>query len=204
MRFAAALLIAATLAGMAGAQTRNPRGTDRWRDLVIAEDAGKVDRLGEAWRASLAEARKAHGAELKRLGALVDPGAGRGGPPPAPGLYACRVVKLGSQGGIGLAFVAYPNFRCRVSLSPGGDLRLAKLTGSQRVEGLIFPDRPGRYVLVGSEGLDHDAAPGYGRSRVTDMVGVVERLGPDRWRLATPFPYAEADLELLDLRRLGN
>lgn len=165
-------------------------------------DAAKIERLDEAWRAALADARREHAGELRRLGALADPKAGlRGRPQPSPDVYRCRTIKLGSGGG--LPYVAYPYFRCRVDLSPGGDLSLAKITGSQRQVGQVCPvagrleDR--RTLFLGGMGLGSDAAPAYGAGRDTDVAGVIERIGPRRWRMVTPWPAFESKLDVLEL-----
>lgn len=165
-------------------------------------DASKIERLDAAWRAALSDARRAHGAELRGLGALVDPKAGlKGRPQPSPGLYRCRTIKLGSDDG--LDYVAYPYFRCRVALSPGGDLTLAKITGSQRQVGQVCPvagrleDR--RTLFLGGMGLGSDPAPAYGAGRDTDVAGIIERIGPKRWRMVTPWPAFESKLDVLEL-----
>jgi hypothetical protein len=130
-------------------------------------------------------------------------------------VYRCRTVKLGTPGGPAahsLDFVGYPFFRCRVDLSPGGELTLAKQTGSQRVTGQLYPQRDddgrdtGRYVFLGAQawGDTEASAPGYGQSVERDQIGVVERLGPDRYRLVLPWPRQESVLDLMVLERVGN
>ncbi len=193
----------------------SPRAEEvTWGDLAKPDDVRRYERLDEAWREALAEARVEHAAELKALGPLADPGAGLPRPHPAPGLYRCRVIKIGSQslngGGSTLAYVAYPGFRCRVDLTPGGDLTLAKQTGSQRSTGQLFPERdPGgadtdRLVFLGSQawGSDEPSAPGYGRDPERDQIGVFERIGENRYRLALPWPRQESKLDLLELTPL--
>ena len=182
-----------------------------WGDLAKPEDIRRYERLDAAWREALAEARVEHAAELATLGPLANPKAGLPRPHPAPGRYRCRVVKLGSPGGT-LAFVSYPGFRCRVDLTPGGDLTLAKQTGSQRTTGQLYPERDAggadtdRLVYLGSQawGSDEPSAPGYGRDPERDQIGVLERIGPDRYRLALPWPRQESKLDLLELERVGN
>lgn len=166
------------------------------------QDAVKIERLDEAWRAALADARRDHAGEVRRLGALADPKAGlKGRPQPSPGVYRCRTIKLGSDGG--LPYVAYPYFRCRVELSPGGDLTLAKITGSQRQVGQVCPVagrlENRRALFLGGMGLGSDPAPAYGVRRDTDVAGVIERIGPKRWRMVTPWPAFESKLDVLEL-----
>ncbi|MDQ8029321.1 MAG: DUF4893 domain-containing protein [Brevundimonas sp.] len=178
-------------------------GTDSWREVVSAEDAGNLGRLDQAWRLGRAEAEdKGFASEVEALGPLVDPMAGQAGRlQPAPGTYRCRTIKLGSKAGNTLAYVAYPFFRCSVELTPGGDLILTKTTGSQRTRGLLYPDTDNRLVFVGAQawGDDERTFPTYGQQTVRDQVGVFERIGAERWRLVIPWPRLESKLEILEL-----
>lgn len=179
--------------------------TDDWRQVASAADASLLGRLDQAWRMARAEAEDAGFAdEVERLGALVDPNAGLAGRlQPAPGTYRCRTIKLGRRTeGQGLAYVAYPYFRCTVELTPGGDLFLTKATGSQRTQGLLYPDTDRRLVYVGAQAWGDEAHfPRYGQTRERDQVGVFERIGDQRWRLVLPWPKQESKLELLEVVR---
>jgi len=178
-----------------------PQATDKWRDYAKPADVDRLSRLTGAWGSSLAKARDTgHGAELARLGALVDPKAATlANPHPGPGAYRCRTVKLG--GGVG--FVTYPWFKCEIELTPGGDLILRKLTGSQRQEGMFYPDTDRRLVYLGGQawGADEARASRYGDVVQRDQIGVLERIGDQRWRLAMPWSRTESDLDLLELAR---
>lgn len=180
-------------------------GAANWREVVSAADASNLGRLDQAWRLGRAEAEdKGFASEVESLGPLVDPMAGQSGRlQPAPGTYRCRTIKLGSKSEGGLAYLAYPFFRCTVELSPGGDLILTKTTGSQRTRGLLYPDTDNRLVFVGAQawGLDETGYPAYGQQPERDQVGVFERIGPERWRLVIPWPRVESKLEILELVR---
>ena len=180
-------------------------GTDDWRRVASAADASLLGRLDQAWRLGRAEAEDAGFAtQVERLGALVDPNAGLAGRlQPAPGTYRCRTIKLGRRGeGQGLAYVAYPFFACSIALTPGGDLLLTKTTGSQRTQGLLYPDTDRRLVYVGAQAWGDEADfPRYGQTTERDQVGAFERIGDQRWRLVLPWPKQEAKLELLEIVR---
>lgn len=180
-------------------------GAANWREVVSAADASNLGRLDQAWRLARAEAEdKGFASEVEALGPLVDPMAGQSGRlQPAPGTYRCRTIKLGSKSEGGLAYLAYPFFRCTVELSPGGDLILTKTTGSQRTRGLLYPDTDNRLVFVGAQawGLDETGYPAYGQQPERDQVGVFERIGAERWRLVIPWPRVESKLEILELVR---
>lgn len=178
-------------------------GTDNWRQIVSAADASNLSRLDQAWRLARAEADdKGFADEVAALGPLVDPAAAQSGRlQPAPGTYRCRTIKLGTKGEVGLAYNAYPFFRCSVELTPGGDLILTKTTGSQRTRGLLYPDTDRRLVFIGAQawGMDETSFPRYRQQPVRDQVGVLERIGPNRWRMVVPWPRVESKLEILEL-----
>ena len=180
-------------------------GSADWRTVVSATDAANLGRLDQAWRMARAEAEdKGFATQVEALGPLVDPNAGQTGKlQPPPGTYRCRTIKLGSQDGAGLAYTAYPFFRCTIELTPGGDLVLTKTTGSQRTRGLLYPDTDRRLIFVGAQawGMDETTFPRYGEQRIRDQVGVFERIGPNRWRLVIPWPKVDSKLEIIELVR---
>lgn len=180
-------------------------GTDDWRQVVKAADASALGRLDQAWRLGRAEAEdRGFSDEVEALGPLVDPNAGQAGRlQPGPGTYRCRTIKMGTRTeGQGLAYIAYPFFRCTVEMSPGGDLVLTKGTGSQRSRGLLYPDTDRRLVFVGAQAWgDETTYPAYGQTRERDQVGAFERIGANRWRLVIPWPKQEAKIEILELVR---
>ena len=121
-------------------------------------------------------------------------------PPDIPtGDYACRTIKVGMAHPGLLGFVAYPSFRCRVGIE-GGRLSFAKLTGSQRPQGRFFADRDERLVFLGTMQLgDEQRSHRYGVDRDRDMIGALERIGPQRWRLVLPQPAFESLLDVIEL-----
>lgn len=178
-------------------------GTADWRQVASAADASNLGRLDQAWRLGRAEAEdKGFASQVEALGALVDPNAGQTGRlQPAPGTYRCRTIKLGSNRPGGIGYLEYPWFRCTIELSPGGDLILTKTTGSQRTRGLLYPDTDRRLVFVGAQamGMDETTFPRYGQQPIRDQVGVFERIGSSRWRLAIPWPKVDSKIEILEL-----
>lgn len=171
-------------------------------------DAERVERLDDAWRAALSDAR-AGGArqDIQNLGAVAEPRLNLNQPQPTPGRYQCRTIKIGAASPSGLPLIAYGWFRCKITLTPGGDLILRKTTGSQRPVGLICPidgpdeRRATRFVGVLELG-DEARTPRYGAEADRDLIGQVERTGNQRWRVAFPWPPAESKLDILELRRL--
>ena len=89
--------------------------------------------------------------------------------------------------------------------SRGGLLdRFAKLTGSQRQVGVIFPGDALRQVFLGTLVLgDETRAMQYGRDAERNVAGFVERIGPRRWRMLMPRPHFESQIDVLELVPIG-
>lgn len=172
-----------------------------WRGVITASDRDRYQRRDAAWTLAMQQARRQPGSgDLSALGDLIVPGAARPSVTPPVGAYRCRTIKLGSQGGEeGLGYVVYGWFACRIEQTAGG-LKFSKLTGSQRPSGLLYPENDRHMVFLGSMALASEpAARTYGRRPDRDMVGVIERIGEQRWRLAIPWPANESNLDLIEL-----
>jgi hypothetical protein len=174
---------------------------DDWRGVITPADRDRYQRRAAAWTLALEQARRQPASgDLTARGPLIDPAPARPGVAPPPGAYRCRTVKLGSQGDEGgLGYVVYGWFACRIEQTPAG-LKLVKRTGSQRPAGLLFPENDREMVFLGSMALASEpTARSYGQRPERDMVGVLERVGEARWRLVTPWPATESNLDLLEL-----
>ena len=171
-----------------------------WRDIATDHDRERVRKWRTAWVRALAEARAAgHGGEIAREGVLLEPDAALKPAAPPPGDYRCRVVKVGSQGQKMLDYVAYPAFDCRISAGSGA-MDFVKLTGSQRPIGRLFADSDRRLIFLGTMQLgDERGILRYGHDRQRDMIGLFERIGERRWRLAFPYPAFESTLDVIEL-----
>jgi hypothetical protein len=171
-----------------------------WRAVATESDRARL----REWRTAFVDALRAarasgHSAEVAREGVLLDPDAALGESAIPNGNYACRVIKLGAKAEGMLDYVSYPPFSCRISQA--GQLQdFAKLTGSQRPVGSIFPADPLREVFLGTLVLgDESRALQYGRDTERDMAGYVERIGPNRWRLILPHPHFESVMNVMEL-----
>lgn len=186
---AAAFLLPAPAAAQDGAN---------WRKVATAADRKRLREWRKAWMAALAGARRSGegAAALAADPELFAPDRALTRPLPPDGDYSCRTVKLGRRGEVGLPYVAYPWFRCRVF-----DGRLAKVDGSQRLGGRFHDDTDARAVLLGTLVLGDERKPiAYGRDGGRDMAGLVERIGEARWRVVFPYPAYESLLDVLELR----
>lgn len=171
-----------------------------WRDIATRDDRVRLREWREAWMRGLAQARgSGHAAEVAGEGALLDPDAAIDWKDPAPGEYACRMIKVGGKTPGMLDYVTYPAFNCRIR-DEGGLMSFAKLNGSQRPIGLLLPMQRDRMVFLGTLQLgDESRSLEYGRDRDRDMAGVIERIGDNRWRLFFPYPHFESTVDVLEL-----
>lgn len=200
------LAIAAAILALPGCtQLRGPseviaQPARDWRAIVTASDRDRLRDWRSSFVAALRSARAGgHSADVAREGALLDPDAALGGGPIPNGTYRCRVIKLGAKSDGFLSYIAYPAFACRIKRDR--ELQdFAKLTGSQRQVGSIFPGDALRQVFLGTLVLgDETRAMRYGRDTERDVAGYVERIGPNRWRLIMPRPHFESQMDVMEL-----
>jgi hypothetical protein len=174
--------------------------TTDWRAAATDADRERLHDWRGTFVSALAQAR-AGGYErmIASEGALLHPDAALGGGPIPNGAYRCRVIKLGAKTPGMLNYVAYPAFACRVGQEH--DFQgFAKLTGSQRPVGLIFPGDALRQVFLGTLMLgDEVRAMQYGNDPDRDLAAFVERIGPARWRMVFPRPAFESTLDVIEL-----
>lgn len=172
-----------------------------WRGIITADDRIRYDNRNEAWSTAVAQANSQPGSgNLASLSYLLQ--ADTVSEPIAlmAGHYRCRTIKLGSQGGNdGLGYVVYGWFSCHIEDTPQG-LRFVKLTGSQRPQGILYPEGTGRMVFLGGLAVGaEDIAPAYNTRPERDVVGVIEQIGPNHWRMVMPWPRFESVADILEL-----
>lgn len=176
------------------------RPASDWRSVATESDRERLREWRSTFVSALEQARSAgHSADIAGEGALLDPDSAIPGGRIPNGMYRCRVIKVGAKSEALLDYVAYPYFSCRVSQE--GDLQgFAKLTGSQRHVGLIFPGDEVRQVFLGTLVLgDEDRARQYGSDTERDVAAWVEQIGPERWRMVMPQPHFESRLDVMEL-----
>ncbi|MCA1749464.1 MAG: DUF4893 domain-containing protein [Sphingomonadales bacterium] len=204
-----ALLAAASLSGCAYTTgvTGTPAGADpeqllptEWHAIATRDDRVRLAGWRSGFNEALGDAAAAgFASEIAAHGDLLQPDAALGDPRPPAGFYRCRFIKLGAQDRGLLSYIEYPWFRCRIE-DRGATLRLTKLTGSQRPTGTIYPDNRLRMVFLGVLELgDETRAHVYGRDANRDMIGQLERIGDDRWRIVFPRPRFESLTDVMEL-----
>jgi hypothetical protein len=160
-----------------------------WRSEASAEDGIRIDRLGAAWAAALANARKAgFGRRLAQEGRLLDPAPGLARPAPTPGPYACRAILIGASGTGARAYSAGRSGFCYVG-AEGEGLSLSTETARTRAGGYLWEERAGhRLVFLGAVAPARGPPPAYGTDPARNAVGVLERIGDFRFRLVLDWP----------------
>lgn len=178
-----------------------PTRADAWMRIADAADFDRIRRLDRAWSEALADARASGSrTEVAAEGDLLKPLAALARPQPTPGSYECRMVRLGRTGTRGRAFERFKPFFCYVEVD-GELLTIVKQTGSQRPAGRLWEDdRANRLIFLGSLALGDEEAPkAYGDDPRRNMAGVLERIGPFRWRLVIPWPRGTSKLDVFEL-----
>jgi hypothetical protein len=189
---------------LAGCATQRPTAVvqpdPEWRSVATSDDRARLrDWHSTFEQAVMAAKRSGRDEVVAREGVLLQPDAAVPGGQIPNGDYRCRVLKLGAKSEGLLDFVAYPYFRCRVSGS-GRLQSFAKLTGSQRYVGRIYPGDALRQVFLGTLVLgDEKQAMAYGMDRDRNIAAYIERIGPARWRMVMPRPHFESQLDVLEL-----
>lgn len=170
-----------------------------WRALIHSDDRIRLLGLWPAWTTAKAAA-VGHGmtAEWVALGPLADPAPVAEGVWPAAGAYRCRLVKLGAKLA-GMPDVAPAReFPCAVT-NDGGGIGFTVSGAFQMSSGRLYPDGE-RMIYLGAMSLRGDMSPfAYGADPDRNQVGVLERIGPARWRLALPWPRFQSTLDVVDI-----
>jgi hypothetical protein len=175
---------------------------DVWREIANAGDIDRITRVRGAWDAALTEARAAgFRSEIAAEGDLLKPAAALARPAPTPGSYECRMVRLGKTTARARPFEKFKPFFCYVEIE-GDLLTIVKQTGSQRPAGRLWEDdNQARLIYLGSLALGNEEQPkAYGDDPARDMAGVLERIGPFRWRLVIPWPRGTSKLDVYELK----
>jgi hypothetical protein len=176
-----------------------------WQDTASQFDQQRLSRIDEARSKALAEAE--HGAsasDLSVIHAVMGAQAEGTSVDALLGSYQCRTIKLG---GI-TPDVIYSWFRCRISMR-GGGAYLEKLSGSQVMNGYLYPGADGRFVYLGASSVVGEPRHAYSGNGATvgapvtpdDQVGLLSQIGPGHLRIEMPFPLQESTMDVLELRR---
>lgn len=164
-----------------------------WRTIARAPDQQRVDDIDTEWGGALS----ALPARLKPKTAsdqrLLDPQAARPLPAMPPGGYQCRRIRLGGR----TKLTRFKPDTCYVKLD-GDRVSFTVQSGALMPGGWLYPDGDRRVILLATDRpASVRAAPAYGLDADRDLVGVIERIGPLRWRLTVPRAQT---MEIWDLK----
>ncbi len=166
-----------------------------WRALASTEDQARIDGLPRRWTEAKTRITRRYAGKVTAEGALLDPAGALPLPSLPPGPYRCRLVRLG-----GTAPIASfkPDF-CYIEGDAKG-VAFTKVDGANLPGGWLFEDGATRQVLLGGTRRHaNQQSPGYGTDPAGDVAGIVERVGPFRWRLVLPKAGRGALLDIYEL-----
>jgi len=177
-----------------------PSKADVWMHVATPADQNRLARLGLAWQQALDDAKKTNAADIRREGKLLMPRAALPRPAPTPGSYNCRLIKIGKATDKSKPYESFKPFFCYVEVDEDL-LTIVKQTGSQRPAGRLWEDDDStRLIFLGSLALGDEQQPvAYGDDPKRDMAGVIERIGPFKWRLVIPWPQSTSKLDVFEL-----
>jgi len=180
--------------------TAAPLKSFAWKQVATDADEDRIARLGLAWQEALADAHRGFADEIHKEGVLLRPRASLARPAPTPGSYNCRLIKLGKASAKSKAYETFKPFFCYVEVE-GNLLTIVKQTGSQRPAGRLWEDDDSsRLIFLGSLALGDEQQPlAYGDNPRRDMAGVLDRIGPFKWRLVIPWPQSTSKLDVFEL-----
>ncbi len=172
-----------------------------WQDQASAFDQQRLSKLDESRAKGLAEA--ASGGDMKAVHEALDPQPYPVPPGALTGIWRCRTMKLGGMA----PSVVYGWFKCRITDNKDG-LFLEKLTGTQRMNGVLYDDSRG-FVYLGATSAMHEpphAYPGNGASAGAsatpdDQIGLLTASSANEARVEFPYPVQELTFDILELRR---
>ena len=203
------VLLGTVLCGLMAACATKPPGavviveppiadqTAEWRVIAKSRDSSRLDALAGIWSAARSRVAPASRALLKTETQLLDAEGARSHVAPTPGSYRCRLVKLGEGAGA-RGFRAFSPFFCYMRAESEGRLSFTKQTGSELPGGWIYSDTERRMIFLGvRQEASSQRALRYGEDPARDLAGVVERIGPFRWRLV--IPTSEAGLSIYEV-----
>jgi len=173
-----------------------------WQEDATPFDVNRISRLDEAREKGLAEAQA--GQDMATIRAVLDPAPEAIGEGALTGKWHCRTIKLGGL----TPDVVYSWFNCRISSRDGG-LFFEKITGSQRIAGMLYPRDEGGYVLLGATSVGNEPPHRYSGNHESagaaatpdDVVGVLSAIGANRARIEFPYPVQESTFDVIELKR---
>jgi hypothetical protein len=173
-----------------------------WQDHASSVDADRLARLDEARAKGLSEAQS--GRDIGLIHAVLDAEARPASARALEGDWRCRTIRLGGMS----PDIVYSWFHCRIGRR-GEDLYFAKLDGTQKLQGALYPHESGGFVLLGAlsaKGEPPHRYSGNGPSAGAaatpdDAVGLLQSTGRGSARIEFPYPVQESTFDIIELKR---
>jgi hypothetical protein len=173
-----------------------------WQEDATPFDVNRISKLEESRAKGLSEAQA--GSDMGTIHAVLDPAPEAIGEAALAGKWRCRTIKLGGL----TPDVVYGWFNCRISHRDGG-LFFEKITGSQRIAGVLYPREEGGYVLLGALSVGNEPPHRYSGNHESagaeatpdDAVGVLSATGRNHARIEFPYPVQESTFDVIELKR---
>lgn len=176
-----------------------------WQDAASAYDVGRLGKLSESRAKGLSEAEQgAPRQDVAIIHSVLDAHPTQIAPESLAGTWRCRTIKLG---GI-TPDVIYSWFKCRIG-AHDGRLTFEKITGSQRTNGVLYPDASGGYVYLGATSVADEPRHFYSGNGASvgaagtpdDQIGLLLATGTNSARIEFPYPVQESTFDVIELKR---
>jgi hypothetical protein len=173
-----------------------------WQDAASPYDVKRLSLLEESKSRGIAEAQSGRDAAL--VHGVLDPAAVSVSQSALMGDWRCRTIKLGGM----TPDVVYSWFKCRIRERDGA-LEFEKVTGSQRLNGTLYPNESGGYVLLGALSAGGEPAHRYSgnnqaagaQATPDDAIGLLEATGHSTARIEFPYPVQESVFDVIEMKR---
>jgi hypothetical protein len=173
-----------------------------WQDQASSFDANRLAKLDEARAKGLSEAQA--GRDIGLIHALLDAQARPASARSLTGDWRCRTIKLGGMS----PDIVYSWFRCRIGRRDDG-LYFSKVSGTQRLNGTLYPHESGGFVLLGALSAKGEPVHRYSGNGPSagaaatpdDVIGLFESTGRSSARVEFPYPVQESIFDIIELKR---
>jgi hypothetical protein len=173
-----------------------------WQDDASPYDVKRFSMLEESKSRGLSEAQS--GSDAALIHAVIDPAAVSLSEGALTGDWRCRTIKLGGM----TADVVYSWFKCRVSERDGA-LEFEKVSGSQKLNGRLYANDSGGYVLLGALSAKGEPSHHYSgnaqaagaQATPDDVIGLLEATGRTTARIEFPYPVQESVFDVIEMKR---
>lgn len=198
--FIAAALFSVTACADDGLHLQNrEQQIVNWHRRITEDDRFRLAHWRPSMISALNAARTGNARAVDESGVVLQPDAASEPVAFSAGQYRCRILKIGAQDLSTPVFKVVPISRCVVTRE-GKLLRFSTSGAPQRPQGNLYLDNNRRMILLGTMVLGDEAMPQmYGHDTTRDIIGIVERVGPQHWRILCPAPHFESLFDVIDI-----